>query len=227
MEGRGSEECVCFCMFDLYQNFNYLSVLLLLVVSVLVERQGLTIYTVGHSTRSFEEFVEILRNYSITALIDVRAVPRSRYSPQFNKESLVSALKLLGIKYWSFSSIGGMRHPKKDSVNLALETSGFRGYADFMQTKEFTENLLKIVILAKENCLAIMCTEALPWRCHRNLISDMLTIRHVKVLHIISKDSAVTHQLSELAHVEGTKISYPLLNPKETNQRTLGDYGTV
>ncbi|MDR0318929.1 MAG: DUF488 domain-containing protein [Nitrososphaerota archaeon] len=193
----------------------------------MVEPQGLTVYTVGHSTRSFEEFVEILKNYNITALIDVRAVPRSRHSPQFNKESLVNALKLLGIKYLSLPSIGGMRHPKKDSINLALESSSFRGYADFMQTKEFTEELLKIIVLAKENCLAIMCAEALPWRCHRNLISDMLIVRHVKVLHIISKDSTVMHQLNELAHVEGTKVSYPLFNSKETSQRTLGDFGTI
>jgi len=197
------------------------------VVKVLVERQGLTVYTVGHSTRSFEEFVEILSSYNITCLIDVRTVPRSRYSPQFNKETLSAALRVLGIKYGSLPDIGGMRHPKKDSVNLALETSSFRGYADFMQTKEFTEQLLKIIVLAKENCLAIMCAEALPWRCHRSLISDMLVVRHVKVLHIISKDSTVTHQLNELAHVEGTKVSYPLFNSKESSQRTLGDFGTA
>jgi uncharacterized protein (DUF488 family) len=196
------------------------------VVKVLVERQNLTVYTIGHSTRSLEEFVEILKIYNITALVDVRAVPRSRHSPQFNKEALSDTLKMLGIKYWALPDIGGMRHPKKDSINLALGTSSFRGYADFMQTKEFTENLLKIIVLAKENCLAIMCAEALPWRCHRNLISDMLVVRHVKVLHIISKDSTVTHQLNELAHVEGTKVSYPLFNAKETSQRTLGDFGT-
>jgi len=193
-------------------------------VKLLVETQGLTIYTVGHSTRSIEEFIEILKTYSITLIIDIRAIPRSRHNTQFNKDPLSNILKLCGVKYVSLASIGGMRHPKKDTINLALENSSFRGYADFMQTKEFTENLLKIIVLAKENCAAIMCAETLPWRCHRNLISDVLIVRHVNVLHIISKDCTVTHQLNELAYVEGTKVSYPLFDCKETTQRTLGDF---
>jgi len=191
----------------------------------LSERQELTIYTVGHSTRSIDEFIEILQAYNITLLVDVRTVPRSRHNPQFNKENLPNILKPYSIKYLPLPDIGGLRHPKKDSINLALENSGFRGYADYMQTKEFTENLLKLVVLAKENCLAVMCAEALPWRCHRNLISDALVARHVKVLHIIGKDDTVTHQLNELAHVEGTKVTYPLFS-KETPQKTLGDFGT-
>lgn len=193
----------------------------------MIERQNISIYTVGHSTRSIEEFIEILKTYNITLLIDIRAVPRSRHNPQFNKETLLNTLKLYNIKYLSLPNIGGMRHPKKDSINLALETRSFRGYADFMQTKEFTENLLKLIILAKENYSALMCAETLPWRCHRNLISDALVVRHVQVLHIISKTSVLTHQLNELAHVDGTKISYPLFSPKENPQRTLGTFGTV
>jgi uncharacterized protein (DUF488 family) len=197
------------------------------VAKLLVERQSLTVYTVGHSTRSFEEFIEILKTYNITLLIDIRAVPQSRHSPQFNKDTLSNALKLCGIKYLALPSLGGTHHPNKDSINLALGNSNFRGYADFMQTKEFTENLLKIMVLAKENCVVIMCEEALPWRCHRNLISDMLLVRQVKVFHIISKNDTVTHQLNELAYVEGTKISYPLFSSKESPQRTLGDFGTA
>ncbi len=189
-------------------------------------RQDLTIYTVGHSTHTLEEFVEMLKAYKITLLVDVRTIPRSRHNPQFNKENLPPALKPYNIKYLSMQGIGGLRHPKKDSVNMAWENSSFRGYADFMQTKEFTENLLKLVVMAKENCLAIMCAEALPWRCHRNLISDALAVRHIKVLHIISKTDTLTHQLNEMAHVEGTKITYPLFN-KETPQRTLGDFGSA
>jgi uncharacterized protein (DUF488 family) len=119
--------------------------------------------------------------------------------------------------------IGGLRHPKRDSINLAWENSGFRGYADYMQTQEFTDNLLKIVALARENCLALMCAEALPWRCHRNLLSDALVVHHVKVEHIIGKDSTINHQLTEFAQIEGTKITYPLYT-KETPQRTLGDF---
>lgn len=199
--------------------------LFLLAVNVLVERQNLLIYTVGHSTRSIEEFIEILKNYYITLIIDIRAMPQSRYNPQFNKEKLANTLKSYNIKYLSLPNIGGLRHPKKNSVNCALETIAFRGYADFMQTKEFTENLLKLVVLTKENCLAIMCAEALPWGCHRSLISDALIIRRIQVIHIISKDSTIKHQLNELAHAEGTKISYPL--SFESLQKTLGDFESI
>lgn len=195
------------------------------MVNVLAERQEITIYTIGHSTHNLDEFIEMLKAYNITLIVDVRTVPRSRHNPQFNKETLPNTLKLCNIKYLSMTEIGGLRHPKKDSVNMAWENSSFRGYADYMQTKEFIENLLKLVLLAKENCLAIMCAEALPWRCHRNLISDALVVRRIKVLHIISKTDTITHQLNEMAHVEGTKITYPLFS-KDTPQRTLGDFGT-
>jgi uncharacterized protein (DUF488 family) len=122
--------------------------------------------------------------------------------------------------------IGGLRHPKHDSVNTAWKNSGFRGYADYMQTQEFTDSLLKIISLTRENRLALMCAEALPWRCHRNLISDALVVRHIKVEHIISKESTIKHQLTEFAYVEGTKITYPLYTI-ETSQRTLGDFGAT
>ena len=138
---------------------------------------------------------------------------------------LPTSLKPHNIKYIHMPEIGGLRHPKRDSINLAWENSGFRGYADYMQTQEFTDNLLKIGALARENCLALMCAEALPWKCHRNLLSDALVVRHVKVEHIISKESTINHKLTEFAHVEGTKINYPLYT-KETPQRTLGDFGS-
>ena len=122
--------------------------------------------------------------------------------------------------------IGGLRHPKRDSINLAWRNSSFRGYADYMQTQEFTDNLLKITALARENCLALMCAEALPWRCHRSLISDALVVRRVRVQHIISATSCLNHELNEMAHVEGNQITYPLF-VKETPQRTLGDFGST
>ena len=121
--------------------------------------------------------------------------------------------------------IGGLRHPKRDNINLALRNSGFRGYADYMQTQEFTDGLLKLMALARENCVAVMCAEALPWRCHRSLLSDALVARHVQVLHIISKTDTINHQLNELAHVEGYSVTYPLYT-KESPQRTLGDFGS-
>jgi len=191
----------------------------------LAKQSELNIFTIGHSTRTVEEFVQLLKTYSVTLILDVRTVPRSRHNPQFNKETLPNTLKPQGIKYIHIPEIGGLRHPKHDSINLGWKNSGFRGYADYMQTQEFTDNLLKIVALARENSLALMCAEALPWRCHRSLISDALVVRHVKVLHIISKGSTISHELTEFAHVEGTQITYPLFT-KETPQRTLGDFGT-
>jgi len=189
----------------------------------LANEPELTIYTIGHSTRTLNEFLDLLNVYSITLLVDVRTIPRSKHNPQFNKETLPVTLKSYGVKYIHMPEIGGLRHPKRDSVNIAWKNMGFRGYADYMQTKEFTDNLLKITALERENCLALMCAEALPWRCHRSLISDALVVRHVKVLHIISKDNTITHELTEFAHVEGNQITYPLFT-KETPQRTLGDF---
>jgi len=193
------------------------------VGATLANEPELTIYTIGHSTRTLNEFLDLLNVYSITLLVDVRTIPRSRHNPQFNKETLPVTLKSYGVKYIHMPEIGGLRHPKRDSVNIAWKNMGFRGYADYMQTKEFTDNLLKITALERENCLALMCAEALPWRCHRGLISDALVVRHVKVLHIISKDNTITHELTEFAHVEGNQITYPLFT-KETPQRTLGDF---
>ncbi|MDD3949463.1 MAG: DUF488 domain-containing protein [Anaerolineaceae bacterium] len=191
----------------------------------MAEKQELTVFTIGHSTRTLEEFVELLKAYGVTLVVDVRTVPRSRHNPQFNKETLPNTLKQEGVKYIHMAGIGGLRRPTRDSVNLAWKNISFRGYADFMQTKDFTENLLKLIALARENCLAVMCAEALPWRCHRNLISDALVVRRIRVEHIISKTSTISHQLNELAHVEGTKITYPLFS-KETPQRSLADFGS-
>lgn len=191
----------------------------------LAEKQELTVFTIGHSTRTLNEFLELLKAYGVSLVLDVRTVPRSRHNPQFNKETLPNTLKQEGVKYIHMAGIGGLRRPTRDSVNLAWKNISFRGYADFMQTKDFTENLLKLIALARENCLAVMCAEALPWRCHRNLISDALVVRRIRVEHIISKSSTISHQLNELAHVEGTKITYPLFS-KETPQRSLADFGS-
>lgn len=182
-----------------------------------------TVFTVGHSTRTLNEFVNLLETYEVTLVTDVRSVPRSRHNPQFNKESLPDSLKLADIKYVHMPDIGGLRRPKSDSLNTAWKNKGFRGYADYMQTKEFTEQLLNLIALARENTIAIMCAEALPWRCHRSLISDALVVRQVKVKHILCTDNIVEHRLSEWAHVEGTKITYPLYT-KETPQKSLSDF---
>jgi uncharacterized protein (DUF488 family) len=190
----------------------------------MTEEPELTILTIGHSTRTLDEFVDLLKAYHVTLVVDVRSVPRSRHNPQFNKETLPNSLKLAGVKYVHMPDIGGLRRPKPDSVNTAWRNKSFRGYADYMQTKEFTENLLNLMALARENRVAVMCAEALPWRCHRSLIADALVVRHVKVEHILTMDNIVRHRLSEWAHVDGTKIIYPLFT-KETPQRRLGDFG--
>ncbi len=192
----------------------------------LAKDQHLTIFTIGHSTRTIDEFVELLKTNGVTMLVDVRTVPRSRHNPQFNKETLPNTLISHEIKYIHMPNIGGLRHPKHVSINLAWRNSSFRGYADYMQTQEFTDNLLKIIALARENCLALMCAEALPWRCHRSLISDALVVRHAKVEHIITATSCLNHELNELAHVDGNQITYPLF-AKETPQRTLVDFGST
>jgi uncharacterized protein (DUF488 family) len=192
----------------------------------LSKESDLVVLTIGHSTRTLEEFTELLQIHGVTMLIDVRTAPHSRHNPQFNKEALPDHLKPLGIKYIHLPEIGGLRHPKANSTNLGLQNLSFRGYADYMQTKEFTDALLKILVLARENRVALMCAEALPWKCHRILIADALVARHVRVLHIISKTGTITHELSETAHMEGTKVTYPLY-AKETPQRTLGDFSSA
>ncbi|MCW4045071.1 MAG: DUF488 domain-containing protein [Candidatus Bathyarchaeota archaeon] len=183
-----------------------------------------TVLTVGHSTRTLPEFIAILKAHSVALVVDVRTVPRSRHNPQFNKETLPDALKAEGIRYIHMPELGGLRRAISDSVNKAWRNKSFRGYADYMQSREFTDNLLKLMALARENRAAVMCAEALPWRCHRILISDALTVRHIKVEHILNSEQKFNHELSPSAVVEGTKITYPLY-AKGTPQRTLTDFG--
>ena len=190
----------------------------------MVNDSMVAVFTVGHSTRTIREFIAMLKAYNVTLIVDVRSVPRSRHNPQFNKETLPGTLKLEGISYVHMPEIGGLRRPKPDSVNTAWRNKSFRGYADFMETKQFKEQLLNLMALARENCVAIMCAEALPWRCHRSLIADALVVRNVNVGHIISEENIIRHELTEWAHVEGTSITYPLFT-RETPQKTLGDFG--
>ena len=182
------------------------------------------VYTIGHSTRTKEEFMALLKTYAINLVLDVRSVPRSRHNPQFNKEAIAEELKTAGIKYLHIPELGGLRRPLPDSINLALENKSFRGYADYMQTKEFADYLLRLLALARENCLVIMCAEAVPWRCHRILLSDALLAKHVRVKHILAETSCLNHELTSFAQVEGTKVTYPLF-AKEKKQKTLVDFG--
>ncbi len=169
----------------------------------------LTILTVGHSTRSIDEFLEILRAHGIQRLVDVRTIPKSLRVPQFNSESLAASLRGQVIDYLHLKSLGGLRHPKKDSVNLGWRNASFRGYADYMATDEFRASLERLLQLAREKRTAIMCAEAVPWRCHRSLIGDALLVRGVHVEDIMSATSIRSHEMTPFAKIEGLNVVYP------------------
>ncbi len=167
------------------------------------------IHTIGHSTRSLDELVELLRTYQVQRLIDVRTVPRSRHNPQFNRSDLSKALHNRRLNYRHLKALGGLRRPRSDSPNGAWRNKSFRGYADYMQTTEFNTALAKLIELAVEKPAAIMCAEAVPWRCHRSLIADALIVRGFRVFDIMSLTSAKPHQLTPFAKVHGESITYP------------------
>ncbi len=169
---------------------------------------SLLILTIGHSTRTLEDFLDILRAHSVTRVVDIRTIPRSRHNPQFNQESLSESLKESAINYFLAKHLGGLRHPKTDSPNMGWRNSSFRGFADYMQSQEFAEGIDQLVGLAQEDQVAIMCAEVLPWRCHRWLIADALTIRGIQVEHIMTIKKRTQHSLTRWAHVEGPQITY-------------------
>jgi uncharacterized protein (DUF488 family) len=170
---------------------------------------GQVIYTVGHSNRTIDEFVELLREHGIERLIDIRTMPRSRTNPQFNQDTLGPHLRNRKIGYRHMAGLGGLRHTTKNSVNVGWHNKSFRGYADYMQTDQFNEALETLIELAREKTTAIMCAESVPWRCHRSLVGDALLTRKFKVLDIMSKTSAKEHKLNPMAVVKAGKITYP------------------
>ncbi len=165
--------------------------------------------TVGHSNRSIEEFLRLLAVHGVDLLVDVRTVPRSRHNPQFNRETLPGALAGAGIEYLHMPGLGGLRRARKDSPNTAWRNASFRGYADYMQTPEFAASVEELMKHAEGRRAAVMCAEAVPWRCHRSLIADALTARGVPVEHIMSATKVDTHKLTSFAQVEGTQVMYP------------------
>jgi uncharacterized protein (DUF488 family) len=169
-----------------------------------------SIYTIGHSTRPAEEFVRLLREHDIRTLVDIRTVPRSRRNPQFEQSVLADALKAEGIEYRHLPELGGLRKPRQDSANAAWRNESFRGYADYMATDEFQSGLDALVDLAQGQPTAIMCAEAVPWRCHRSLVADALTGLGHDVKHIVSAAPAHPHRLTGFAVVdERRRVSYP------------------
>ncbi|BCS52171.1 DUF488 family protein [Geobacter sp. SVR] len=169
----------------------------------------LVIYTIGHSTRSLDDFLELLRHHGVARLVDVRTIPRSRHNPQFNGETLAAFLRHHRIGYRHMKELGGLRHARADSVNTGWHNLSFRGFADYMQTAEFAAALAELLELAHERPTAIMCAEAVPWRCHRSLIADSLTVRGVEVRDILSITGIKPHQVTRMAQVDGIHVTYP------------------
>ena len=169
----------------------------------------LSIWTIGHSTHPIEEFIEMLLEFKIDLLADVRTIPRSRHNPQFNKDELPGSLAAFKIGYEHLENLGGLRHAVKDSVNFGWRNRSFRGYADYMQTAEFAAAIDDLVEQIKKKRIAIMCAEAVPWRCHRSLIGDALVVRGLNVQDIFSADDSKPHSLTKFAKVNELKITYP------------------
>lgn len=170
---------------------------------------GATVYTVGHSTRAIETFIELLRAHGVRRLADVRTVPRSRHNPQFNKETLAASLKAAGIAYAHVPGLGGLRKPSPDSINVGWRNAGFRGYADYMQTSAFAASLETLIEVARREQSAVMCAEAVPWRCHRSLIADALLAHGVAAAEIASPTKLVPHVLTRFARLHGNVVTYP------------------
>lgn len=171
------------------------------------------VLTVGHSTRPIEGFIAMLAGHGVTVLVDVRTVPRSRHNPQFNAETLPQTLAAANIAYAHAAGLGGFRHTLPDSPNTGWRNLSFRGYADYMQSAEFTQELIGLIELANRERVALMCAEAVPWRCHRSLISDALLVHGLKACEIVSPTRLSAHRLTPFAEVHGEHIDYPRAEP--------------
>jgi uncharacterized protein (DUF488 family) len=175
------------------------------------QRSPAVVLTVGHSTRSQEDFIALLQAHAVKRLVDVRSIPRSRHNPQFNRDRIASALRRAGISYLHMKDLGGLRRSRPDSPNTAWRNASFRGYADYMQTRKFATGLRKLMKTAKTKRTAIMCAEAIPWRCHRSLIADALLAHGYGVEEIVSLKRTRPHVLTPWARVKGAKVVYPSL----------------
>jgi uncharacterized protein (DUF488 family) len=167
------------------------------------------IYTIGHSTRTLDELVALLRAFGITALADIRTIPRSRHNPQFAGDALRRSLRNRRLRYVHIPELGGLRRARKDSVNTGWRNASFRGFADHMSTDEFEAGLAKLRALADKSTVAVMCAEAVPWRCHRSLVADALTARGARIEHITGAGPARPHHMTSFAEVDGTRVTYP------------------
>src|ERR1019366_5955913 len=182
------------------------------------------IFTVGHSTRTIDEFVELLHAHGVKIIVDIRSIPRSRHNPQFNADVLEHSLRENHISYRHSKELGGLRHARKDSVNLGWRNASFRGFADYMATPAFSEGLDALIEFAPAKATAIMCAEAVAWRCHRSLIGDALTKKGWIVRDIMSRTVAARHLLTPFLKVRKGQLIYPEA-PLERRMISLGKRG--
>jgi uncharacterized protein (DUF488 family) len=166
-----------------------------------------------------DEFLDLLKASEVTHLLDVRTMPRSRQNPQFNKETLPGSLRTAGIRYSHLPGLGGLRHARKDSINDGWRNASFRGYADYMQTAEFAAEVQAVAELGGYERCALMCAEAVPWRCHRSLIADALILRGIQVEDIIGKGPRKLHAMTPWSRTDGLRIWYP--SPQREAQEDL------
>jgi uncharacterized protein (DUF488 family) len=167
------------------------------------------VYTVGHSTRTLDELVDLLRAFDVSVVADIRSIPRSRHNPQFNSDTLQSTLWARRLRYVHLSELGGLRRAHKDSPNTGWRNASFRGFADYMLTESFEAGLTKLRALVASDRVALMCAEAVPWRCHRFLIADALTARGAMVEHIATPKRSSPHHMTPFARLDGARITYP------------------
>jgi uncharacterized protein (DUF488 family) len=167
------------------------------------------VLAIGHSTRPVEELVELLRSCGVVTLADIRSVPRSRHNPQYERTALERTFPAAGLRYVHLPQLGGLRHARRDSPNAGWRNASFRGYADHMQTPEFEEGLAELRRLAHDGPVAVMCAEAVPWRCHRSLLADALFAHGVVVEHIVGKGRTRPHRMTPFAVREGRRVVYP------------------
>ena len=176
----------------------------------MAKAEELVVLTIGHSTHAWEDFLKLLRAHGVERVVDVRSIPRSRSNPQFNRDTLSKKLRAARIGYVHMGKLGGLRRTRRGSVNMGWRNTSFRGFADYMQSSEFVAGLERLIKLAAQKRSAIMCAEAVPWRCHRSLIADALTVRGIRVDDIMSVKRSQVHSLTSFARVQGHCVTYPV-----------------
>lgn len=175
-----------------------------------------TIFTVGHSNRRIEDFLALLQAHAVDVLVDIRSLPRSRFNPHFNSETLKASLTGAGIDYIHLASLGGRRRPREgNDENAGWGNGGFRGYADYMQTEEFEAGLNELLAIARHRRTAIMCAESVPWKCHRQLVADALMLHDHQPGHIMGLQAATPHALTDFARIDAGHITYPAPQPEQ------------